>query len=159
MVNAAVIGAGRMGSVVTKMLPGATNKIIIDKDVEKAKELAQTVKGTCSESLEMAKDADLIFVVLPTPVVHDTVAELIKHVKDGAAIINMATTAHISPDLLAKREGIHIVDAKILGHAMSISRGEPAILVLNTKDEKLYELLKEQLTGFEKVEMGNSDLV
>ena len=55
----AVVGAGRMGTVVAKQLPKRTQKIIIDIDLEKADQLAERVAGISSDSLESAGSADL----------------------------------------------------------------------------------------------------
>ena len=59
----AVVGAGRMGSVVAGQLPDSTKKIIIDIDPEKASRLAESVGGMPSDSLESANKADLVAVV------------------------------------------------------------------------------------------------
>ena len=72
----AVVGAGRMGAVVSKQLPKSTQKIIIDIDLGKAGRLAEIVAGIPSDSLASAESADLVAVVLPTPVVNETVGKL-----------------------------------------------------------------------------------
>ena len=118
----AVVGAGRMGEVVAKQLPKRTQKIIIDIDLEKADRLAEIVTGIPSDSLESAGSADLVAVVLPTPVVNETVGKLFSVVKEGAIILNMATTARIDAEVLKKNKDISIIDAKIIGHAMSRGR-------------------------------------
>ena len=156
---AAVVGAGRMGSVVAERLPKSTKKIIIDIDLEKARRLAGKVDGIPSDSLESAGEADLVAVVLPAPVLNETVNRLLNGVKKGAIILNMATTAHIDPALFKKNKDISIIDAKVLGHARSISRGEPGIIVVKCDDEGLFDFIKEQLSGFYKVVKGEADLV
>ena len=155
----AVVGAGRMGSVVAGQLPKSTNKIIIDIDSEKASRLAETVGGVPSDSLESANKADLVAVVLPTPVVNETVEKLLHVVQKGTIILNMATTAHIDPAFLKNKKEIWIVDAKIIGHAMSISRGEPGIVVVDCDDASRFDLIREQLPGFHKVVRGDAGLV
>ena len=155
----AVVGAGRMGSVVAGQLPKSTNKIIIDIDSEKASRLAETVGGVPSDSLESANKADLVAVVLPTPVVNETVEKLLNVVQKGAIILNMATAAHIDPAFLKNKKEIWIVDAKIIGHAMSISRGEPGIVVVDCDDASRFDLIREQLPGFHKVVRGDAGLV
>jgi len=125
----AVVGAGRMGTVVAKQLPKRTQKIIIDIDLEKADRLAEIVAGISSDSLESAGSSDLVAVVLPTPVVSETVGKLLNIVKEGSIILNMATTARIDDAVLKKNKDISIIDAKIIGHAMSISRGEPGLIL------------------------------
>ena len=154
----AVVGAGRMGSVVAGQLPKSTNKIIIDIDPEKASRLAETVGGMPSDSLESANKADLVAVVLPTPVVNETVEKLLNVVQKGTIILNMATTAHIDPAFLKNKKEIWIVDAKIIGHAMSISRGEPGIVVVDCDDASRFDLIREQLPGFYKVVRGDAGL-
>jgi hypothetical protein len=155
----AVIGAGRMGSVVFRQLPSDTKKIIIDTDLAKASELAKTVGGSAAGSLEWAKDADLVAVVLPAPVVNETVAKLQALVKKGTVIINMATTAKIDPAILGMNPENFIVDTKIIGHAMSISKGEPGIIVAKTDNAEVLALIKSQLIGFTDVVRGDADLV
>ena len=155
----AVVGAGRMGAVVAKQLPRNTRKMIIDIDLEKADRLAEMVGGTASDRLTRADSADLVAVVLPTPAVNQTVSELTGIVKPGAIILNMATTARIDPGTVEKNAGIFIIDAKIIGHAMSISRGEPGIVVVDCTDRKRYQRIKDQLPGFHKVVQGEADRV
>jgi hypothetical protein len=155
----AVVGAGRMGSVVAKQLPESTKKIIIDIDFIKAGQLAGTVAGTPSDSLENASSADLVAVVLPTPVVNETVGRLLCIVKEGAIILNMATTARIDAEVTKKNPTVSVIDAKIIGHAMSISRGEPGIVVVDCNDRGLFDFIKGQLPGFHKVVQGESSRV
>ena len=155
----AVVGAGRMGSVVAGQLPGRTKKIIIDIDLKKARLLAEKVDGTPSDNLNSAGDADMIAVVLPTPVVNETVNQLLEVAKKGAVILNMATAAHVDPALIQKNKDISIIDAKIIGHAMSISKGEPGIVVVKCDDTGIFHLVKDQLSGFHKVIQGEADFV
>jgi len=155
----AVIGAGRMGTVVAKQLPGETRKMIIDLNQAQADKLAELVAGEAYTALEAAKEADLIAVVLPTPAVNNVVDQLSGIVKNGAVIINMATTAKVEAAVLAKNPAISIIDAKIIGHAMSISRGEPGIVVVKTENQTAFQLIKSQLPGFTDVVVGDADLV
>jgi hypothetical protein len=117
------------------------------------------VGGKSSKSLENAGKADLVAVVVPTLVVNETIYKLLNIVKERTIILNMATTAHIEADLFGKNKAISIIDAKIIGHAMSISRGEPGIIVIKCDDERKFNLIKDQLYGFQKVVQGDADLV
>lgn len=148
-----------MGAVVAKQLPKRTQKIIIDIDLEKAGRLAEIVAGIPSDSLSSAESADLVTVVLPTPVVNETVGKLLNVVKEGAIILNMATTARIDDAVSKKEKDIFIIDAKIIGHAMSISRGEPGIVVIDCNDKARFNFIKNQLSGFHKVVQGDASLV
>ena len=72
----AVVGAGRMGSVIARRLPPDTKKIIVDTVPAKASELAETVGGSWSVSPEQAADADLIALVVPAAAVREILEKL-----------------------------------------------------------------------------------
>ena len=158
-ITVAVVGAGRMGSVIARRLPPDTNKIIIDTVPAKASELAEAVGGSWSVSPEQAGDADLIALVVPASAVRETLEKLQVLVKKGAVILNMATTFSIDPTTAAKRSGITVVDAKIIGHAASMSRGEPGIVVVKTENAEVLSLIRSQMRGFADVVQGDADLV
>jgi hypothetical protein len=148
-----------MGSVVAEKIHRDCEKIIIDIDFDKAKRLAKKVEGKASFTLESAREADLVAVVLPTPAVNEAVVKLTNFLKKGAIILNMATTANIESDIIEKNKDILIIDAKVIGHALSISRGEPCIIVLKCNDEAINIFIKEHLAGFDKVLMGDAEIV
>lgn len=155
----AIIGAGRMGSIVGKQLPEDVEKIIIDTDEAKAKALAEAIDGTYATSLTAAKDADVIDVVLPTPAVNPVMDELSGIAKDGAILMNMATSAFVDEAIRAKNPNIHIIDTKIIGHAMSMSQGSPCYVVVKTDNEEIYKVIASILPGYKKVVMGDADVV
>lgn len=155
----AVIGAGRMGSVIAGQLPPDTRKIIIDSDLKKARRLANAVDGIGSDTLNSAAEADLIAVVLPAPAVNETTLQLIDQAEPGTIILNMATAAAIDPFLQHKRPDILLIDAKIIGHAQSISAGEPGIIVVGTEEDATLEKIRSRLPGFQAVVSGDPNLV
>ena len=89
----AVVGAGRMGSVVAGQLPKRTKKIIIDIDPEKASRLAETVGGIPSDSLESANEADLVAVKV-SPFARDSV---FSEVSSSRAISNDSCPTRLLP--------------------------------------------------------------
>jgi 3-hydroxyisobutyrate dehydrogenase-like beta-hydroxyacid dehydrogenase len=155
----AVIGAGRMGSVVAKQLPGETKKIIVDVNYEQAKKIAELVNGEAYNSLNYANEADLFAVVLPSQFVNDTIEKVMEIAKKGAVIINMATGAEVDPDIKEKNKDVHVVDTKIIGHAKSMDAGEPGLIIAQTGDQREYELIKSQLPGYIDVVQGDAALV
>jgi len=148
-----------MGSVIARRLPPDTKKIIIDTVPAKASELAEAVGGSWSVSPEQARDADLIALVVPASAVREILEKFQVFVKKGAVILNIATTVSIDPATAAKRPGITVVDAKIIGHAASMSRGEPGIIVVKTESAEVLSLIKQQMMGFADVVQGDADRV
>ena len=148
-----------MGSVIARRLPPDTKKIIIDTVPAKASELAEAVGGSWSVSPEQARAADLIALVVPASAIREILEKLQALVKRGAVILNMATTFSVDPATAAKSPGITVIDAKIIGHAVSMSRGEPGIVVVKTESTEILSLIRNQLQGFADVIQGDSDLV
>jgi NAD binding domain of 6-phosphogluconate dehydrogenase len=155
----AVIGAGRMGSVIARQIPENTNKIIIDIDLKRARLLAEKIGGVCSDSLESTRAAKLVAVVLPTSAVNETINKLLSILEKDSIILNMATTAQVEASLHKKNTGVSIIDAKIIGHAISNAKGEPGIIVVKCNDNVKFELIKDHLPGFTEVVQGDSELV
>ena len=158
MTTVAVVGAGRMGSVVARQLPGETRKIVIDTDLDKARGLADAVRGTASADLAAAAEADLVAVVLPAPAMKETVQCLVGVLKTGAIVLNMATTATVDRSVAATNSGVLVVDAKVVGHAASMARGAPGILVVKTEDLEIFGRIRQHYPGFSVVQ-GDADLV
>jgi hypothetical protein len=155
----AVVGAGRMGIIVGKQLPGTLKKIIIDHDEAKAKSLAEAVGGAYALSASGAKEADLIAMVLPAGATNSTAKELAAIAKSGAVILNMATAGKVSEEVIKAYPAVTFVDAKIIGSAKAMTKGLPSLVVANTKDEAVCEKVRSVLPGYKKVVMGDSDLV
>jgi 6-phosphogluconate dehydrogenase (decarboxylating) len=158
-ITVAVIGAGRMGSVIAGQLPEGTKKIIIDQEMKKARLLAERVGGTPAGSYEAVSEADLISVVIPAQDVNDAIEKLMSTAKAGALILNMATSAHIDSAVIAKNPSVTVIDAKIIGHAGAIAEGNPGIVVVKTDDQTAFNLIRNQLPGFREVVRGDTDLV
>ena len=155
----AVLGAGRMGSFVGEQLPEEVNKIIVDSDEPKAKELAKKVGGTYTLTAQGAATADVVAIVLPAPVVNDVAKALAGIVKDGAIILNMATNAEIGEEIKGLRPSVHFVDAKIIGHAKAMSQGATSCVVVSTEDEKALGIISYCLPGYTRVVSGDVRLV
>jgi hypothetical protein len=147
-----------MGAVVARQLPGETRKIVIDTDLDTARGVADAVRGTASADLATAAEADLVAVVLPAPAVNATVQRLVGVLKTGAMVLNMATTATVDRSVAAKSRGVLVVDAKVIGHAASMARGAPGILVVKTEDPEVFGRVRQQYPGFSVVQ-GDADLV
>lgn len=155
----AVVGAGRMGSVIAGRLPHDTRKIIIDIDLQRARKIAENCGGKASDTLESAAAADVVMVVLPTPEMAGAVAQLVDFVRPGALILNMATSAQFDPAITAKRPDVSVVDAKIIGHASSIVAGERAIVVVKSDDPVILHRIQSRLPGFPRVVSGDAGMV
>jgi len=155
----AVLGAGRMGGFAANQLPKDVNKVIIDTYEEGAIRVAKEVGGTYSTSMEAAKDADVVLMVLPTPVIPAACEAMVKYAKAGAIIANMATTAVMPEEEIVKRSDVIFVDAKIIGHYTEMQNGSPSYVVVGTEDDKVFETLAGVLPGYTHVQKGDATKV
>lgn len=155
----AVIGAGRMGTYFCGQIPKEFEKIIIDRDEAKARELAQSVGGRYGSSYSLAAEADVVAMILPKPVIASAARELAPFVKEGAVVLNMATGAQVEPATVEAFPGVRFVDAQIIGHARSLMEGAPAFVVLGTEDAAVCEAARACMPGYTRVLMGDASLV
>lgn len=154
----AIIGSGRMASVFAKQLPEETEKIIINRNINSAQNLADKVNGTAYDSYEYIKDADIIALIIPASVVNDVLKEIVKYMKENSIVMNMATSAKIDSEIISQNK--NIIDTKIIGHAKSMADwGEPGLIVVDTDNVEIFNKIKSQLPGYRDVVMGESDLV
>jgi hypothetical protein len=155
----AVIGAGRMGTFVGRQLPPEVKKIFIDSDEGKARQLAANAGGAYGLTVAVAGEADIIALVLPAPAIDGAARELAASAKDGAVIINMATSGRVAEEVKGLNPSLSFVDAKIIGNAKAMALGFPSCVVVDTSNQKIYEKIKSILPGYTKVVMGDSQLV
>ena len=155
----AVVGAGRMGSFVAGQLPDDVEKIIIDTNEVTAKAVAEACGGTYFTEMSGVKDADVVAIVLPAGVIPKVIDALGSSAKEGAVIMNMATSGQIEDEVKAKYTHATFVNAKIIGHADSMKEGAPCYVVVGTEDQAVYEKVARVLPGYTKVVMGDSEIV
>lgn len=155
----AVIGAGKMGTQVAGQLPGDLKKIIIDSDGTKAAAVAEKVGADFATDLSAAGNSDVIAVVVPAFAVDSVMEQLSGVAKDGAVIMNMATTAQLDQKLLADNPRLHFVDCKIIGNAGAMSYGAPCYVIAGTEDKQVFAKIATALSGYTKVLMGDPAIV
>lgn len=155
----AVLGAGRMGTFISEQLPKNLIRIIIDADEAKAKELAGKIGGAYSSSYDALKDADVIIMILPKPVIAPAARELAAVAKAGAVIMNMATGASVDEATVKDSPQLHFVDAQIIGHAKSMMEGAPGYCVVSSDIPDILNMVRYCLPGFDKVVPGDSSVV
>lgn len=155
----AVIGAGRMGSIVVKQLPRDINALVVDSDSKKAAECALQAGAESSGELLAASDADMIAVVLPSPAVNPVMKQLAAVAKDGAVIMNMATSAVVDEDIIRQNPKLNFVDCKIIGSAMAMTYGAPSYVIVGTEDQEVFSKIAHILSGYTKVLKGDASIV
>lgn len=155
----ALIGAGRMGGFLARQLPPQLDTIVIDTDAEKAAALAAEIGARHSASIADAASADVAALVLPAPAIPAAAAAIAPLMAPGAVLLNMATEGVVENALRQAHPALHIVDAKIIGHAKSMAAGADSVVVAGTEDEDVLARIAYCLPGYSKVVMGDASIV
>lgn len=146
MVKVAIIGAGRMGSLLASRVPGSFRKVIISRRRQKAQALADEVGGIASDQLSAVRGCGVVLLALPGPSVGPLLADLQPHLDERALVVNMATDTD-TEELAAACPNIQLAAAKVIGHAREMAHGSPGIVVLDRVNAEQEELLASILGG------------
>lgn len=163
MERIAIIGAGRMGSLLARKFSRKYKILVHDQNDKLAHQVALSVGGLAVE-LAGTTEAEAIILALPTTAVLPVVRSLTGLIGPEHILINVATT-------MPKREieetvsnASQVVSAKIIGHAMEIEAGEKPVVVIDSqspasgeKAAQIFGLLGSTLQGTEAtVELLNT---
>ncbi|MFO7171449.1 MAG: NAD(P)-binding domain-containing protein [Bacillota bacterium] len=142
----AIIGAGRMGSLLANRLPGNVRKVIISRRRASAVELADEVGGIAADTLSAVRGCAVVFLAVPGPVLPNLLPDLAPHLEPEALVVNMATEVDTG-DLAAQFPDLRLVAAKVIGHAREMVQGSPGIVVLDRVTPREEEVLANLLGG------------
>ena len=135
MKTIAVIGTGRMGSLISRRLAKDYNLILIDKNLRTCGDLALELGAIGTSEYSFIQKADFIITALSHLVLPKAVEEMSEHLKPQHVIINVSTDNEIDTFDPVKGK-CKLAHAKIIGHAKEIGSGElPCILVGGENDE------------------------
>lgn len=158
METVAIIGTGRMGSLIARKLQSQYNLILIDKDLRKCGLLAKEVSALATSDYSLLSNSDYIITALPAQVFSEAVAELKNYVAQHQILINISTdTEKVEFEPL---KGLcKLASAKIIGHAnyMVATNELPLILIdgedlaVRSKIAKIFSKLGTVCFGDEKI--------
>ena len=154
----AIVGCGLMGGALAALASPQAELLAIDRDAEKARALAEARGGGWACGAEAAKDADVIAVVVPAAAVDGAFRGLAGIAKSGALVLDMATKGTIPREAREARPDVRFLEAKIVGSAVGVLQGLPALLAADTQDASVLEELRRCFPGFEAVLSGDPKL-
>lgn len=154
----AIVGAGRIGSLLANAIPAGSRKVIISRQRGEASHLADEVGGVASEQLSAVRGCRVVFLAVPGPAVASLVRDMVPHLAENAYVVNMAPDVSTS-DLSAEFPRTRLVAAKLVGHAREMSQGIPGLVVLDQVDDDAEDLLRSLLEGLGPVVRHRESLV
>ena len=134
METVAIIGTGRMGSLIAHKICSRYNVILIDKDLRKCGLLAKEVSGLATSEYSMLPLSDYIITALPATVIPEVIKELKLFVKREHILINISTDTDKS--VFEPLNGLcRLVSAKVIGHAQYIGNTDELPLIIIDGDD------------------------
>lgn len=162
----AIVGAGRMGTLLANRIPNTVRKVIISKRKAQATALADEVGGIAADQMTAVRGCQVVLLAVPATAVFGVVQEMAPHLDDGALVVNMVTDQP-TDQLQAEFPRHRFAAAKLIGHAREMALGSPGVVVLDhvsTADEARLSALLEALgsitvAGEERVLAVNTAVV
>lgn len=138
----AIVGAGRLGTLLAQRLPAGCRKVIIARRREQAQALADEVGGVASDSLAAVRGAQAVLLAVPGEAVSGVLSGLAPHLDEGALVVNMAPDL-LSSEVAARFPRLQVIGAKLIGHAGDMLQGAEGAVVLEGADSEAQQYLEE----------------
>lgn len=140
----AILGAGRLGSLLASRIPGSYRRVIIGRRKQRAAALADEVGGIASDQLSAVRGCNVVLLAVPGPAIPVILPELVPHLEPNALVVNMATDLDTN-EIAEQFPRIRCVAAKLIGHAREMAHGAPGIVMLDGVTAAEEELLADML--------------
>jgi pyrroline-5-carboxylate reductase len=158
METIAIVGTGRMGSLIARKIKDKYRILLVDKDIRRCGNLAKDIHSIATGNLEVVKDADYIILALPDRVIRDILPNINSFLKGHQIVINISTST-MKKDLLDKisyRQ--NLISVKIIGHYEEINLGEiPLIIIEETAKDEIKTKMIEIFSNIGIVLFGNEE--
>lgn len=134
METVAIIGTGRMGSLIARKICSHYNMILIDKDLRQCGLLAKEIGGLATSEYSILSLSDYIITALPAAVFPKVVKEIKSFIASKHILINISTDTEKTVFEPVK-DLCKLASAKIIGHAQHIgTTGELPLIIVDGED-------------------------
>lgn len=154
----AVAGAGRLGRLLARRLPGGTCRAIYTRRPEAAGDLATAVGAAAGAEPAVVRGCDVVLLALPPDAVAAALEAFRPHLAPGTLVVNMATQLETEP-LRRRFPEWRVAAAKLVGHAREIEAGEIGAVVVDHAAPSEFALIRRLLGGLGPVLAGDEKLV
>lgn len=152
----AILGAGRLGSVLARQTPADWEKILVTRTRARADALARKCAGARSGELTDLGQAAVVFLAVPPEDTDSVLRAAAAFLAADALIVNCATGV-LSVDLQAAAGGRAVVGAKIVGNVAQLDA--PHLIVVDGASHRQFELLQQLLAAIGQVVAGSEEQV
>lgn len=159
METLAIIGTGRMGSLIARKLQSNYNLILIDKDLRKCGLLAKEVSALATADYSFLSYADYIITALPAQAFQKAIPDIKAYVAQHQVLINISTDTEMVT--FEPLKGLcKLASAKIIGHAQHITTtGELPLILVDGEDSSVRYKTAEVFSKIGTVCFGDEKIV
>ncbi|MDN5300723.1 MAG: hypothetical protein PWQ60_237 [Thermoanaerobacteraceae bacterium] len=158
METVAIVGTGRMGSLLARKLSEKYKLILIDKDVRRCGMLARELGAECTMEYSLLSEADFIIIALPASIIPGAIGEIKPFLKQEHILINISTDTNMEA-FAPLKNCCKLVSAKIIGHALQIDFGELPLIMIDGENEKARNKTAEIFGNIGAVKFGPEKIV
>jgi len=134
-VRVTIVGAGRLGKSMAVRLAPHFELVVIDSDARRAAEVGEELAVQASGDLRDAAESDVVLLAVPAESIDEVGQQLLSLLPAEAVVADMAT-GHVS-----SLDSNRIVSCTVIGHAIEIQRGTPAVFVIRPAVPSLVSVL------------------
>lgn len=146
----AIIGTGRLGTLVAGRIPANCRKVIISRRKGGAVHLADEVGGLAADQLTAVRGCQVVFLAVPGSAAIQVAQEVASFLDEGALLVNMATDV-LTDEMAENVRRVRVAAAKIIGDAREMSLGSPGVVVVDHVDAGEEDRLRYLLAGLGSV--------
>lgn len=141
----AIIGAGQLGYQLFSAAPTA-QRLLIDTR-ETCPEYFSGAELGYSRNLKDAATCDIVALAVPPAACQSILETICPVMKEGSIVLNFPTKYLLPQDLKAAFPKVNLLESKLLGSAVGLSKGLDHLVILSETDNAVVEKIKTCLSG------------
>ncbi len=153
-----LVGIGRMGNVLVRLLAGHVELSLFDRNAENMKRVAAEFAVSTVDTLEEIVAAGIVILAVPD---HEVVSciKVFNQMKTPVTVVNIAT--NVGQHMLEKMAAQHVqcICIKFVGHADEMMLGHKPVIIINQSPAELVAPMTEIFQAVGQVLVGDADIV
>ena len=152
----AIIGAGQLGYQLFTAAPTAERLLIDTRETCPA--YFSGAELGYSRNLKDAGMCDIVAMAVPPAACQSILETICPVMKEGSIVLNFPTKYLMPQDLKSAFPALHLLESKLLGSAVGLSKGLDHLVILSQADQAVVEQIKSCLSGL-KFTVGDYTIV
>lgn len=155
-----ILGVGRLGKVLGRLLAPRFRLTVSDIDIRKAKQLSKQIGAEFVAAEALPSTCELLLLCIPGSAVRPFLGECATQGEPHPLYLNMATNVPTHELVAADGlQGLPLAGLKLIGQFTALARGLPAVFVTGSADEDCLATLRTVFGPLGRVVVGDETVV